>query len=316
MNNYETDLDKVYEDYTANEWIEKAKQKGNPAQLYDTLWHEGEACCLFSDTNAGKSILAVQIGNEIATVLEKKVLYFDYEMSSKQFQMRYCDETTGERAYFSPLFRRLECEPGMFPDNLDDILDSISRAVQRSEASVVIIDNLTWLCNACENGEAAGYFMRRILEMKRRLDISVLVVSHTPKREPGMPLDQNSLAGSKRLANFFDSIFAIGVDSRNPATGRYIKQIKVRSAALRYHEGNVLRYDIVRRNGGLEFSFCQGRYTEQQMLSAAASHRGMDLRDDILELHRQGISQNRIAEMLHTSKRTVNKAIAEARAEE
>ena len=321
MNNSESVLDYVYKDFCANEWIDKAKEKKTPQQLFGTLWHEGEVCCLFADTNAGKSILAVQIGNEIATVLEKTVLYFDYELSDKQFQMRYCDEATGEKAYFSPLFRRLECEPGMLPDNLDDILDSISRAVQRRGATVVIIDNLTWLCNACENGEAAGYFMRRLLEMKRETGISVLVVSHTPKREPGMPLDQNSLAGSKRLANFFDSIFAIGVDCNEPKAGRYVKQIKVRSAALEYHEGNVLRYDIVRDHNMLCFRQCDGHFTESQFLSAQKSDRPFDemkrkeaeRREErnrmIMLMHASGMKQRDIAEKASVSLYTVNTVI-------
>ena len=34
--------------------------------LFDKLWYEGEICILFADTNVGKSILAVQIGDSIS----------------------------------------------------------------------------------------------------------------------------------------------------------------------------------------------------------------------------------------------------------
>ncbi len=54
---------------------------------------------LFADTNTGKSILAVQIGNSIATgqhipgftfgTIKQKVLYLDFELSDKQFENRY-----------------------------------------------------------------------------------------------------------------------------------------------------------------------------------------------------------------------------------
>ena len=67
--------------------------------LFSEFWHEGEICILFADTNVGKSILAVQIGNAISRgvaiknfKLEAKkqsVFYLDFELSDKQFQNRY-----------------------------------------------------------------------------------------------------------------------------------------------------------------------------------------------------------------------------------
>ncbi len=51
------------------------------------LWHEGEVCCLFADSNLGKSIFAVQMADEIAR--DQNVLYVDCELSDKQFQLRY-----------------------------------------------------------------------------------------------------------------------------------------------------------------------------------------------------------------------------------
>ena len=51
---------------TANEWIEDSKNKPIPKMLFGELWFEYELCILFADTNLGKSILAVQIGNSIS----------------------------------------------------------------------------------------------------------------------------------------------------------------------------------------------------------------------------------------------------------
>jgi hypothetical protein len=48
---------------TASRWIEQAKTRPIPQMLFGELWFEGELCILFADTNLGKSILAVQIGN-------------------------------------------------------------------------------------------------------------------------------------------------------------------------------------------------------------------------------------------------------------
>lgn len=80
---------------TANEWLEQAKTTPIPEMLFGEFWHEGEICILFSDSNLGKSILAVQIADSISKgqpingfkleAPQQKVLYFDFELSSKQF---------------------------------------------------------------------------------------------------------------------------------------------------------------------------------------------------------------------------------------
>ena len=51
---------------TASRWIAQAKTRPIPKMLFSELWFEGELCILFADTNLGKSIKAVQIGNSIS----------------------------------------------------------------------------------------------------------------------------------------------------------------------------------------------------------------------------------------------------------
>src|ERR1035437_10347384 len=70
-----------------NEWLEQANKRPIPNALFLCLWYEGEICILFADTNLGKSILAVQIAIDLSA--KYKVLYFDFELSDKQFEARY-----------------------------------------------------------------------------------------------------------------------------------------------------------------------------------------------------------------------------------
>ena len=72
---------------TANRTILEASQLPTPRALWDSFWYEGELSCLFADSNVGKSILAVQIADRIART--DNVLYLDFELSEKQFQLRY-----------------------------------------------------------------------------------------------------------------------------------------------------------------------------------------------------------------------------------
>ena len=78
---------------TANKAIRDAALRPDPEDLYNGLWYEGEVCCLFADSNVGKSIFAVQMADEIAQT--RNVLYVDCELSDKQFQLRYTNKDTG-----------------------------------------------------------------------------------------------------------------------------------------------------------------------------------------------------------------------------
>ena len=75
---------------TGNEWINQAKTRPIPKMLFGELWYESEICILFADTNLGKSILAVQIGDSISKgeqingfkleAQKQPILYFDFEL--------------------------------------------------------------------------------------------------------------------------------------------------------------------------------------------------------------------------------------------
>src|SRR5476651_846646 len=80
----------------ANYWIEQAKNRPVQKMLFAEFWFDNEICILFADTNLGKSILAVQIGDSISTgkpvpgfkldAEAQPVLYFDFELTDKQFE--------------------------------------------------------------------------------------------------------------------------------------------------------------------------------------------------------------------------------------
>jgi hypothetical protein len=89
-------------------FIAEAASRPDPKNLWNKCWYEGEVCCLFADSNVGKSILAVQIAEEIAK--EDKVLYFDFELSDKQLQLRYSNEQ-GSLHTFPPNLFRAEINP-------------------------------------------------------------------------------------------------------------------------------------------------------------------------------------------------------------
>lgn len=242
---------KLFNTKSANEWSRLASLRPDPDSLWHSLWHEDEICCLFADSNIGKSIYAVQIAAEISR--EKRVIYFDFEMSDKQFQRRY----TADNGYiynFDDNFYRAEMNSDMInPETFEeDVIYEIKRQLMTYRCKVVILDNLTYLCSEAERGDAASRLMMNLISLKKELGLSILVLAHTPKRPLSSPITQNDLAGSKKLFNFFDSCFAMGKSGRDEKL-RYVKQLKARAGAIEYGAGNVIVYEIVRDDGWLHF---------------------------------------------------------------
>ena len=236
---------------TANRTIREAALRPNPDALWLTLWYEGEVCCLFSDSNLGKSIYAVQIATSIAK--KQKVLYFDFELSDKQFQLRYSDEANNLNQFPDNLYRVEINRDSLDAVNFEEaVIGNIEQTAIKLGAKVLIIDNLTYLCVASEKGDAAGTLMLRLMALKRKYGLSMLILAHTPKRCLSNPITQNDLAGSKKLYNFFDSVFAIGKSAKNSSV-RYIKQLKVRYGNYTYDADNEIVYVIEKVGTFLQF---------------------------------------------------------------
>lgn len=251
---------------TANQWIEEAKAEPIPKMLFSEFWLESEICILFADTNMGKSILAVQIGDSISKgspvkgfKLEAKkqpVLYFDFELSKKQFEGRYSKEY--EQHYrFDDNFIRVdmhydaEIPKGEFAKYFNA---SLVEGITKTKAKVLIIDNLTYLGDETEKSKNAVPLMQNLKALKNKYNLSILVLAHTPKRDLSKPITRNDLAGSKMLINFCDNAFTIGESCRDTGV-RYIKHIKARSTEKKHHTNNVVVCEISKEFNFLGFDF-------------------------------------------------------------
>jgi hypothetical protein len=257
--------------------------------LLGDLWQEGELCILFGPTNVGKSILAVEIGDAIASggsilsgnlssgIPPVTVLYLDFEMSDRQFKKRFLGRT------FANNFRRIvinESELNV-KSFRQDVLPEIEHMIVESKAKVLIVDNISFIqADNTQAGDAATL----VLEFKRLKDaqgISVLIVGHTPKFPKWQSIESINLAGSAQLGYFIDSLFAI-----NKAIGNtvYIKQLKQRVVAETYGEDNVLHCKIDDTESGLRLKYL-GSSAEWQLLD-----RG---KDDIEERNQRIVADYR-----------------------
>ena len=172
---------------------------------------------------------------------------------------------------------------------------------------IFIVDNLTYLCCAMEKGDAAGRLMIQLNNLKKKYGLSVLVLAHTPKRSLDCPITSNDLAGSKRLYNFFDSVFAIGKSAQDGGL-RYVKQLKVRYGTFSHDADNVIIYEIEKVDAFLQFVF-RGYSTEKEHLKKLGDNESSQRDCQILQLSQSGKSVREIASQVNCGKSTVSRII-------
>lgn len=305
---------------TANRWIEQAKTRPIPQMLFGEFWFEGELCILFADTNLGKSILAVQIGNSISRgeqirgfkleTLKQPILYFDFELSDKQFENRYSVQF--EQHYnFDNNFIRVEINSdAVIPEaqTFEEYLNhSLERSITETGAKVLIIDNLTYLKNETEKAKDALPLMKHLKALKNKYGLSILALAHTPKRDLSKPITRNDLQGSKMLINFCDSSFSIG-ESHSDKNLRYLKQIKQRNTEQIYDAENVCVCQIDKPFNFLLFEFVNfGK--EWEHLKQHTEKDKENLNEKVSELKQHGRSLREIGAELGISHMKVSRIL-------
>jgi len=307
---------------TASRWIEQAKTRPVPKMLFGEFWFEGELCILFADTNLGKSILAVQIGNSISRgdgikgfkleAVQQTILYFDFELSDKQFEIRY--SLNFEQHYnFNDNFIRVEINPdALIPEKqvFEDFLNqSLERTIIETGAKVLIIDNLTYLKNETEKAKDALPLMKHLKALKSKYNLSILALAHTPKRDLSKPITRNDLQGSKMLINFCDSSFSIG-ESQTDKNIRYLKQIKQRNTEQIYDAENVCICLIDKPSNFLLFEFVSFG-NEREHLKQPTEREKENLNEKVIELKQQGRSLREIGTELGISHMKVSRILKE-----
>lgn len=279
----------------ANKWIEQAAKRPIPKMLFSEFWFENEICILFADTNVGKSILAVQIAESISNGISipgfkleakaQKVIYFDFELTDKQFENRY-SVNFANHYHFADNLIRIEINPDPdIPDGMPFetyLNQSIEQAIVQTGACILIIDNITYLRQENEKARDALPLMKELKMLKNKYNLSLLILAHTPKRDMSKPLTRNDLQGSKMLINFCDSSFAIGESSTDKSL-RYLKMIKARSSELLYDADNVLVCRICKPENFLKFEFLNFDY-ENNHLRIPSDNDKKQLEDQIAAL--------------------------------
>jgi len=303
-----------------NRWLELARREPEAKMLFGELWHQGELCMLFADTNIGKSVLAVQLGESIARgqgiepfacqAPPARVLYIDFELSAAQFGLRYSNGEEDHRFsdnFFRAQYNFIPDQPPNVNEN-DLLIAAIEYKINQAKATVLIIDNITCLRGGTENSAVALALMKSLKALKTDYNLSILVLAHTPKRRNAtQPLSADDLHGSKLLINFADSAFAIGKSTLDTDLC-YLKQIKQRNTRQRYGHDNVCLCRIQKPDAFLHFKF-EGYSAERLHLLSRTTADRRQLAYKIAALSATGHSQRDISTQLGVGLATVNRLI-------
>lgn len=303
-----------------SEWVENGLTKPRPKMLFGELWYERELSIFFAETNLGKSILAIQIAQSIASGqpiagLEietdpQPILYLDFELTDVQLAARYSEVWERGQGYqFHPNFFRAELELGVMPpDGLTYekwLLIEIENEIVSKGIKVVIIDNISALRGELERAKDATILMAELNALKKKHDLSLLIIAHTPKRIANRLITRSDLQGSSNISNFADSIFCLG-KAASGVTHRYLKQLKTRAKAIKYNEQNVLFGFLEKVDNYLQIIFGDTQ-SEYDLLSLEREQPQTDKANEAKLLFGNGLSKSEIARQLNVSEGAVRK---------
>ena len=281
--------------------------------LWHSLWHRGEVACLFGDTGVGKSLLANQIANDIASA-GHKVLYVDFENPDMHFYNHYRDAKKEFFNHPNITYVGLNCcsDPSACV-SIEKKLEGIVDQIILYHTSIVIIDDISHILPA-KFSDRSVQMLQRLRHLALTWHMSILVLAHSRYHNPSKPLSITNLAGSREFAFSFDTVFALGKIS-NPEVihdpqaamppTHYIRQFKTRATPIIYDQDNAMRLNLAKREGILGFKIVDTFGIEAQLIAPLSDTFQTNITADILSLHAQGFSIRKIAHSLAVTPTTV-----------
>ena len=311
-----------------NEGLKKSYDKPNPRKLFGQLWWEKELVICFASTNVGKTLLAMQIAESLATGAQvfkdddnpcpneteaMKVLYVDAELTYKQIENRYKNYATKENYELSSNIIRAEINRDFLwqkGDNMEELIkEDIKNLIEEHKPEALIVDNLKMLRKGTEKSHEALPMMFELNNLKGKYNISILVLGHTPKIDVLSPIQINHLSGSSDIANASDGIFAIAKTKEDNAT-RYIKELKQRNVQFKFGSSNVLLCTIDQPKSFTGF-FWNSLCKESQLLSEWTEEAKKQLKKEIIQYKKDGLTTRAIEKKIPWGKSKIADVIQE-----
>jgi len=296
-----------------NEVLKEGALRQSGRMLIGNLIKENEVVILFGDEGTGKSILAFQMADSISKghslfniegnhfpnqCPPQKTIFYDFEMEANELFDRYSWD--GQPYQFDDNFYRSSINPEFLDfENADElIINEIQSTIEIYQPKFVVIDNITYITSESQDPSIATRVMKRLLALQKRFQLTILVIAHTPKRDPSLPIESRHLAGAKSLSNFSKSIIAVSHSKKDPDK-RYIKHLKCRNGRKIHDADNVIEAVIVNESKRIEYEF-YGYSAEKEHLEVVASEESKSLIiSRAVDLHKEGVGYRGIARTIN-----------------
>jgi len=289
-------------------------------QLFGPYFRRNEICVLFSRTNEGKSILANDISVYCATghqhwgeemkneVEQQKTLLFEFELSPEQIALRYggleeLNISLDNLIHVSMNYLEL-CNRKLSPNGL---VEEICSVAEKEKSNIIILDNITYLLEQINNGKHVMQFMKALKVAKEKYDLSILLIAHATKNTGSIrkPITTADLGGSKFIADFADTVSALGASSQ----GNDVKYLKLLKSRISEKSNEVATLYIV-SEPYLHFEFIQmddetGHLDKRNGRSVLTEK----VKEKIKELHQKGFTIRQIANNIGESHSTVGRFV-------
>jgi len=284
------------------EIVNANKDKQPPKQLFGEFWRDGEIAVLFGQTNTGKTVLAMQMAMDLARGQASmpeyfpvdtpplKVLYFDMEMTDAQISRRLAGIEIPNNFHRASLC--LDSVKELL--DISDTEDTIVEIASEFKPDVIFIDNISAIKIKSDTASTASPLMLKLNKLKKSLNVSILIVGHTPKLHFAQKLSLDQLAGSAQIGIQVDAAFGIGKGKKGE---RYLKQLKCRESEIKYDEDNVVCLEMKYENS-LRFK-PTGTSSESDLIFDYDATAERDNR--ILQMHSEGKSIRTIAQEIGLS---------------
>ena len=295
---------------TLKEQLSKPRKR----KLFGQLWWENELLVLFATTGVGKTILGVQLAEAIASgknVFEELtefinecgamiVLLLDYELSPAQLIKRYTDENGKNLHDFHDNLIRLDSNDDFEfkkGDSMEDLINKdIERYIKLYKPKVLIIDNLSALKSGTENSKEALPLMQMLNNLKKKFNLSILVIAHTPKKDTFSSINMNHLQGSAQIGNAIDGCIALAMCKDNKR--RYIKELKQRNESFTAGSDSVIVCDLEKTFNFLKFQYVEKK-DEHLLLNPFDADAKKELDDLVVQSANKGLSARDISSMIN-----------------
>jgi KaiC/GvpD/RAD55 family RecA-like ATPase len=267
-------------------------------RLIGDLLSEGGITLLFAPAKVGKTVASIMFGVNLAQgvpamnilvneVGPRKVLYFDFELTDRDWKKRYSD---GNDQFFD--FKALDEHFGRVSETVDftdygafssKILPEIKMWVESKKPDIIIVDNLTFVTDGSLDPKIATLLMKELKGINKKYNTSIVVLAHVPKQNGKLPMTENTMAGSAQLKNFATDV--VGIARSGFGKGHiYIKHLISRSREVEFDETKTIHAQIEKKGAFLGLTFLGFREESEHLLSIDEKEEAVEMLQEAAKL--------------------------------